>query len=157
MATKQIGWFNLKEDKVFTNTYECAAWYENVKVPAGRYPIVVYDYKVMHFEDEARKRFNGEIDCHIGSAYISMDGIITSDEFGARFCGVPVGSYDNHQNTGKCSSHTMHVYLYSLADSVLNDPETPYELLPEYRAEEERFVSSFDGKEFTTHCIRLAE
>ena len=157
MATKQIGWFNLKEDKVFTNTYECAAWYENVKVPAGRYPIVVYDYKVMHFEDEARKRFNGEVDGHIRSAYISMDGIITSDEFGARFCGVPVGSYDNHQNTGKRSSHTMHVYLYSLADSVLNDPETPYELLPEYRAEEERFVSSFDGKEFTTHCIRLAE
>ena len=43
--TKQIGWFILKEDTVFTNTFECAAWYEMVSVKAGRYPMMVIDYK----------------------------------------------------------------------------------------------------------------
>ena len=86
-----------------------------------------------------------------------MDGIITSDEFGTRFCGVPVGSYDNYQNKGKRSRYTMHTYLYSLADSVLNYPETPYELLPEYKAVEENFISSYDNKPCTTHSIHVVE
>lgn len=140
---KQIGWYNLKEDKVFYNTFECAAWYEEVMVPAGKYPIDVIDYKVEK---------DGKIYGYIDSAYVTMEGTILSDEFGSRFCGVPVGTYDNKKNAGKKSSHTMHVYLYSLAKHIL-DVDNEWELLPEYEAREINFVSSFDGREITTHGV----
>ena len=147
MERTQIGWFNLKEEHEYTNTYECAAWYENVLVPPGRYPIEVYDFKVLHFDDEARASHNGRVDCYIGMGYISMDGIITSDEFGARLFGVPVGDYDNYKNAGKKSSHTRHIYLYDIADSILDDPDSPYELLPGFKAERRTYGS--EGEQFT--------
>lgn len=154
MATKQIGWFTLKEDKVFCdNGYECAAWYENILVPAGKYPINVVDYTVMHFDDERRKRYNGRVKGHIDSAYITMDGTIVSDDFGSRFYGMPIGDYDIYQNKGKPSRYTMQMYLYSLADSVLHDPDSPYELLPEYEAREVYF--EYDGEQHKTHEIRV--
>ena len=156
MATKQIGWFTLKEDKVFCNNgYECAAWYENILVPAGRYPINVLDYKVMHFDDDRRKHLNGRVDGHIGSAYITMNGTIVSDDFGSRFYGVPFGAYDIYQNKGKPSRYTAHIYLYALADSSLNNPDSPYELLPEFVAKEVFF--EYDGEQHKTHEIRIAE
>ena len=148
--TKQIGWFNLKEDREFTNLYECAAWYENVMVKAGRYPVVVHDYRIRDVDD------GKEVDGFIGSAYTSLPGIITSDYFGSLFCGVPVGTYDGSQNAGKKSQYTMHSYLYSIAHSVL-DGEDKWELLPEYEAREINFISCIDGKECTTHGIFLKE
>ena len=150
---KQIGWYHLKEDKVFhDNGYECAAWYENIAVKAGRYPITVTDYKVLHFDDEARKEFNGRIDGHIGSAYATFDGTIVSDYFGSMFCGVPVGTYDYAKNAGKPSRYHMHMYLYSLAEHVYKG-DVEYELFPEYEVRESRFVSDFDGKECVLYHI----
>jgi len=149
---KQIGWFHLKEDTEFDNTYECAAWYERVLVKAGKYPVVVYDYREKEREDGV------EVDGHIGSAYVIMDGTITSDYFGAMFCGVPVGTYDNKQNAGKESSYSMHSYLYGIADAILNKNEIymrkgEWELFPEYEAREIKF--EYDGEEHTTHGIFL--
>lgn len=150
---KQIGWFHLKEDHVFTNTFECAAWYENVLVKAERYPLEVPDYRV---DDE------GMIHGHIDMIGVGLPGIITSDEFGARFCGVPIGSYDNTQNKGKESSHYYRQYLYAVADLIINGDESIYannyrefELLPEYEAREIRFI--YDGKELITHGIFIKE
>lgn len=142
---KQIGWYNLREEKVFCNNgFECAAWYENIRVPAGKYPMVVYDYKL---------RPNGAVDGHVMSGYISMKGIVVSDEFGSRFCGMPIGNYDNHKNAGKESTYTMSPYLFSVADSIINDADSPYELLPEYEARESTYTSDYDGKMHTTHGI----
>lgn len=154
MAKVQIGWYNLKEDKVFhDNGYECAAWYENIAVKAGRYPITVVDYKVKHFDDENRKRFNGEIDGHIGSAYVTLDGTIVNDYFGSMFCGVPVGTYDEKQNTGKPSRYHMHIYLYDLAKKVYNGSDE-YELLPEWEARQTgSYISDWDGSEHFMHHI----
>ena len=77
---KQIGWFHLKEDKVFQNTYECAAWYENILVPKGDYPLMVYDYR-----EEKRKDGSTELGyrCYY---HVPMDGTITGDYFGSLFC-----------------------------------------------------------------------
>ena len=149
---QQIGWYNLKEDNVFTNTYECAAWYENVLVKAGRYPVVVYDYNI---RKSNRKSHDNEVCGHINGAYTSMDGTVVSDEFGARFYGVPVESYDNHKNAGKPSSHSMMCYMYIVADSILNEPDSPWELLPEYEAREIRF--EYDGEEHVTYGIFKVE
>lgn len=147
----QIGWYTLKADKVFRNTYECAAWYEDVLVKAGKYPVVVYDLRVLEHQD---RKYNGMIEGRIDGTYTHMDGTIVSDEFGARFFGVPVGDYDNSKNAGKPSSHSMMVYMYEVADSVLNDPESPWELFPEYAAK--AIQGEWDGKPYTTHAIYKA-
>ena len=153
---KQIGWYNLREAKIFTNSFETAAWYEDVLVQPGRYPIEVIDYKVHHFDDEKRRRFNGEITGHIGGAYVNMKGTIVSDNFQSLFYGMPIGEpYDTAKNSGKPSDTHFFMYLYSLADSILNDPATPYELFPEYEAVEDCLISSYDGKPLVTHSIRL--
>lgn len=155
---RQIGWYHLKEDKIFTNEFETAAWYERVKVPAGKYPITVCDYRVRHFDDEPRKRFNGEVDGHIGGVYVTMDGVIVSDNFQSLFFGSPIGEpYNSAKNAGKPARHNMFAYMYSVADSVLNDPDSPYELLPEFEAREEKFISEYDGKEHTSHSIFVKE
>jgi hypothetical protein len=65
---------------------------------------------------------------------------------------VPVGTYDNKKNAGKRSSHTMQIYLYSIAKHIL-DRNNEWELLPEYEAREINFISSFDGREITTHGV----
>lgn len=144
----QIGWYNLKEDRIFRNTYECAAWYEDVLVRCGKYPVVVYDFRVLKHDNPD---FNRRIEGHIGTVSIHMMGTIVSDEFGARFYGVPVGDYDNTKNAGKPSSHSMMVYMYSVSDSILNDTESPFELFPEYEAR--AIHGERDGEPFTTYAI----
>lgn len=144
----QIGWYTLKADKIFRNTYECAAWYEDVLVKAGKYPVFVYDFRVLDHQDPI---FNGRIEGHIGGTYTHMDGTVVSDDFGARFFGVPVGSYDSTKNAGKPSGHSMMTYMYEVADSVLNDQESPWELLPDYEAR--AIHGEWDGKPYTTHGI----
>lgn len=134
---KQIGWYHLKEDRVFTNAgFETAAWYERILVKAGKYPIEVSRYKV---------RDNGIVEGRVNSAYIYMDGVITEDYFPSLFFGNVVTDYDTTKNAGKKSVYCMMPYLYQIAGSILKDAETPYELLPEYEAKIHRFV--YDGEQ----------
>lgn len=138
----QIGWYILKEDRVFRNDYECAAWYEDVLVKAGRYPVEVYD---LRFYDD------GRIDHSCGGAYVSMDGEIVSDYFATMYCGVPVGKpYDTTKNKGKRSEHHGYWYLYDIAHKIL-DGDTEFELLPEYEPREIHF--EYNGEEHVTHGI----
>lgn len=138
---KQIGWFILDRDTIFRNEFEFAAWYENVMVKAGKYPVEVIDYS------ESNRH---QVEGHISSAYITMPGTTVSDYFASHFCGVPISDYDTTKNAGAKSSHTAHTYLYAMASSILNGkPE--YELLPEYEAREIRFT--YDGEEHITHGI----
>ena len=153
---KQIGWYHLKEAKIFRNDFETAAWYEDVEIPAGCYPIMVMDYRVLHFDDEARARFNGQVEGHIRSVYVPMNGTIKSDNFQSLFYGMPIGEpYDSGKHAGKPARHVMQVYMYSVAESVLKDPETPYELFPEFEAREER--GTYNGKEYVSHSIYVRE
>ena len=152
MGQKQIGWFHLKESKVFRNSFECAAWFEDVLVEPGKYPVIVHDYRVLSSEE---KNFDRRIDGHCGGAYTRLPGTITADDFGSRFCGMPIGEYDGSKNVGKPGSHSMFAYLYQVASEILGDTDSPWELLPEYEAKEIRFES--DGKEIVTHGIFLKE
>lgn len=137
----QIGWYILEKDEVFRNDYECAAWYENVKVKAGRYPVEVYD---LRFESD------GEIDCR--GAYVIMEGEIVDDYFASMLCGVPVTHYDSTKNKGKRSEHHGYWYLYEIAHRML-DGKTDFELFPEYEPREIRFVSERTGEEVVSHGI----
>lgn len=135
--TKQIGWYNLKEDKVFTNYTQWAAWWEDVKVKAGRYPVEVVNYKITESDIDI---FNGSVDGHIGSVYVKMEGVI-------------VGGYDG-DTVGKESVHNMHSYMFNVCDSIMENPETPWELLPEYEIREGSFIN-YEGEEMTVRKIHL--
>lgn len=145
---KQIGWYTVKESEIFTNLFECAAWYEDVLVQPGRYEL---------FSDVYSVRDDGKIECWANSAYALLHGTIVSDDFGARFFGMPLGNYDHSKNAGKPSSHTVRPYLYGVAESVLTNADTPYELLTEYEARKIIFKSPIDGKTLTTYGIFTKE
>lgn len=143
--TRQIGWYTLKEDQTFFNTFECAAWYEEVLVKAGRYPVMVLDFRVLqHADPKFDKRLTG----HIDGTYIPMPGTIVSDEFGTRYFGVPIGNYDNTKHAGQPAMHKMFAYMYEVAEDVLKNPDSPWELFPEFEARE--VLGEWQGETFTT-------
>lgn len=142
MQDKRIGTYHLKEDKVFRNTFECAAWYEDVLVKAGDYPIAVYNYRI--YDD-------GRINGHCMAVYVEMPGVVVEDEFGARIGGMPIGEYDNHQNTGKPSSHSLFAYMHSVAKDIL-DGDGAYELDAGYEARQVKFTN-YRGEKVTTYGI----
>ena len=144
----QIGWYNLKEDKVFRNTYECAAWYEDVIVKAGRYPVVVYNFHTLDHKDP---KWNGMVKGSVDGAYADMDGIIESDYFAGQYFGVPISDYDSSKNAGKPSSYRMFAYLHQIADSIINDADSPWELLDEFEARVIR--GEWNGESYKTHSI----
>jgi len=129
----------LEKDKVFTNTYETAAWYENVLVKAGKYPM----YKNLGNTGVS------------GGIYTSLEGTVVDDYFGSLFFGNPIGTYDTKKNAGNRSCYTAFMRDYSLADRILGDDRfnddgtIRYELTNGYKAERETFISSIDGKEYT--------
>lgn len=143
----QIGWYTLKEDEIFCNTFECAAWYEKVLVKAGRYPVMVYDFRIKRNDSKYIRCIEG----HIGGVYVHMEGTIVSDNFGGLYFGVPIGCYDTSKNAGKPSSHSTFAYMYSVADSILNDVESPWELFPAFEAR--KVCYEWNGNPYTTHSI----
>ena len=148
---RQIGWFTLKEDKLFFNDFECAAWYEEVLVKAGRYPVVVYDFSVLKHESQ---KYNNRVEGHIGGTYTTMPGTIVSDYFESRFYGMPFGKdYDTKQNVGKPARHNMFAYMYEIAESVLTNKDSPWELLPEFEAKQTE--GEWQGEKHIYHNIYL--
>lgn len=140
-----VGWITVKEDFIHTNSsYECAAWYENIQVKKGsRYPVWV------------REDCNGRVE----EVCSYVDGLITSDDFGGRFFGVPISDYDNLKNAGKHSEHALWWRDYSFAEWILHqrgnahfsdkrysDTNFELELLPNVDAVEHSFESSYDGR-----------
>lgn len=137
-----IATYHLKEDKVFRNLFECAAWYEDVLVKAGDYPMTVHQYSVGQ---------DGQVGGHCMAMYAIMQGEIVKDEFGAIVGGIHIGKYDNYQNRGKPSYHYLLCYMHSVAKSIL-DNDGIYELDEGYEAREIQFVD-FEGKPKTTYGI----
>lgn len=109
MARVQIGWLNLSEDKVFTDRgYECAAWWKNVAVKAGKYPMFIDSKDIW---DDGRVYGNAR-------PTTELSGTIVSDYFGSMLCGVPVGTYDGNRNNGKEASYFWSDYAFSFAEWV---------------------------------------
>lgn len=144
--TTQIGWYNLKEDTEFHDaSFETAAWYRNVLVKAGKYPIEVYDYR------EGAHPGGVEVISRGHSAYVYLEGTVTTDYFGTLFFGNPVGTYNEHKNTGRTANYTKSPYLFQIARDVAENPDTPYELFPKYEPRKTKF--KFNGEESTTYGI----
>lgn len=92
------GVYRLKEDTTFRYAgYECAAWWQEIKVPAGEYTVTA------HFTPEGR----------LDEFFVGMQGEIVRDNFQSLYCGMPIGrAYDETQNAGRPAIYTIRVYYY---------------------------------------------
>lgn len=140
----QIGWYVLEEDQTFRNSFECAAWHQDVKVKAGRYPL----FGKFEFRENDR--------CWVSKInYMSvscrLDGIVESSDFTSHFAGNAIGSKVD-QDKGKAASYYINPYAHSVAHSIIkSDGNCSYQLLEEFEAKEIPFV--YDGVEKVTYGI----
>ena len=107
----KIGTFVLRETTVFRNTYETAAWYQNVEVQAGEYDAMLT----------------------VGSGsrwvVVALPGKVVGSYFGALWAGVPINGRGQDEDLGKDASHCLRIYDYMVATDVLNNMEaSPWRL-----------------------------
>jgi hypothetical protein len=140
----QIGWYVLEKDEVFRNQFDYAAWYEDVLVKAGKYPVWARYY---NFNERLRKEESHLKD--FGNIFISLPGIVVGDDFSPHYGGVAIGDKSN-VNTGKGSAYGWSPYAHSVAWSIL-EGNTRYELIEPFKAEYVHF--EYDGEQKTTTKI----
>lgn len=101
-TTIPCGYYELPADEVFNQSGgDCAAWYVNVLVKAGRYPVF------------ASTTPEGVVNAF----HVKLTGTIVSDNFQALYCGVAIGApYDTKQNAGKPADAHLRVYSYSVLE-----------------------------------------
>lgn len=127
----QIGWYyQRKEEIVYYACYECAAWYEQIELTPGRYPIMA---------DSNETYRDGSLQSH--DVYIIVDGTVVSDDFGTRYFGMPIGEYDHTKNKGKPSRYDKGGYTFMVAERAYGNPN--YEIFPEYEIREKQYYSDW--------------
>ena len=88
---KVIGTYTLDQAKTFRKTYECAAWYTDIRVPAGIYEVTTDGYWI----------------------FVELPGNIVTDYFQSLYCGTSIGeTYDQKQNAGKESRYVIQTEEY---------------------------------------------
>lgn len=94
------GFYRLAETTVFHYAgYECAAWWQDIRVAAGDYPVTLY-------KDASSNsvRF-----------FVELPGTIVADNFQSLWGGVPIGdAYNTAQNAGKPASYHISTVDYCL-------------------------------------------
>jgi hypothetical protein len=146
----QIGWYNLEKDEVFRNTYSYAAWYEDVLVKAGKYPVYAREY---NFNERLRK-YTSELK-DFGNIVVVLPGEVVGDDFSSHYGGVAVTSKVD-QGVGKKSEYMYHPYAHSLAHSIL-EGKSRIELIAPFEAKYVHFISSIDNRECTTAKVYNTE
>lgn len=143
MGKVQIGWFVLTEEKEFRKAdYECASWYQVIKVTAGKYPV----YGRFAYSEREDKEKN---EIKYNSIVCRLDGVIVESDFSSHFAGERVGNKIN-TDAGKNGSIYLYPYSFQLANWVL-EGNGCYELLPEFEARKIKFT--YNGEEKVTYGI----
>jgi hypothetical protein len=134
----QVGWFNLREAQTFRRSYECAAWFEDVRVEAGRYPVYAYP--------NAREQSLGH------TLYPEANGTIAGASFQALWAGMPIrGARDRGPDSvGREAKAPIHLATYALHPLV---EDGRLELLPCCVPFEH---SSQEGKRYTFYRYQPA-
>lgn len=73
-AALPVGTITIDTATTYRQTYECAAWYQEVIVAPGTYPVVAYP-------GSGNDRFHAR-----------LAGVKGGSDFGTRLCGRPIGS-----------------------------------------------------------------
>jgi|JI9StandDraft_1071089.scaffolds.fasta_scaffold00821_49 hypothetical protein len=108
-AGTHVGTFVLLRDKLFTRTYEVAAWHTEIMVPKGVYPIVT-----------SANGWRG--------GTITMEGVITNSYTPPLFGGVSYGTQpqgEHHRDVGQTTTHSFTPYEYVIAEQMA-DPDSVY-------------------------------
>jgi len=136
---KQIGTYHVKGGETRTKSYEVAAWYQELKVEPGDYPVYAT------FEDGK----GGEaLDT---SVTWQIPGKVISSCFDSLFGGVPVTSNRN-RGVGQHTTYSSFTYAHALAKAILEKKEgLPFTLLPGFEAREIPFT--YDDKACVTYGI----
>lgn len=133
----QIGLYVLQAPATYRNGYECAAWHQDVVVPAGSYPI------------EADVVAGKVVDTSI---HVRLDGTVSSDNFQALWCGCPIGDlYDQKKNVGKLATHRLTPYAHEIACGILEDRAAPQWQLEGFEAREIPYT--YHGEQRKTYGI----
>ena len=108
MQTIECGVYHLAEEKVFRYSgYECAAWWQEVKVSAGDYP--VYAYYSSGFLSEF---------------VVNLPGTIVRDNFQSLYGGMPIGTtYDETKNAGNGANYYVRARSYDAFRTMHRDGE----------------------------------
>jgi hypothetical protein len=92
--------------------YECAAWWQDIEVAAGEYPVYA------HIEQGHVKRF-----------VVTLPGVIVEDNFQSLFGGMPIGnSYDTKKNAGGAAHYHIQMHDYVVFDSIAHNPESSWQI-----------------------------
>ncbi len=138
----QIGWYIVDRDTVFRDrNFSCAAWWEDIEVKAGKYPVCAYDMQV---DNDGRVISN--------DVSVSMDGTIVADYSAGHFCGMPISDYDTKKNAGEPSSYYMSTSLPALVDNIIQG-DGKWELLPEFEPRKYEYINWYDDKVETAYGI----
>lgn len=146
-----IGWLIAKEDFEHCDRgYECAAWFENMKVEkGGRFPLFARMCTEYNYET------NQNIEYGIDQVTAFIDGTVVNDDFGGRFCGVPLGNYDENKNKGKKTDHRINWYGYQFA-AIVRGEEGDYRF-HDYKLVIPCEIELFDSVYVTSKCRHLDE
>lgn len=137
MGEVKIGFFELKEDKVFRNTYETAAWHQDILVSSGIYPI----YGEVKNTDLTPRMSPGQIEDT--SLFSKLEGRVVSSDFSSLFFGNTIAQKIN-ENVGEQSVHVVNPYAHSIALSIIKGEETKFKLNDDFHARKSYYVQ--DGK-----------
>lgn len=114
----QIGFYILDRPTVFTRHYECAAWYTNVTVPAGKYPLYA-------------KVKDGVVQSGHDSVRVELPGVISGSDFTSRL-GASHGRPQVNEDVGKKEVYRLSSAAYTIAQVILTGANQYYDLFPEF-------------------------
>ena len=111
--TIKCGTFRVAENKTYHYAgFECAAWWEDIAVAAGEYPVhaIVEQGRVRWFR-------------------VSLPGVIVEDFFPSLWVGTLVGKpYDYKRNAGKEASYHIQCHDYSVFDSIAHNVDSQWSI-----------------------------
>lgn len=140
--TQQIGWLIIGENEKRTLHYEYAAWYKELVLDIGRFPI----FATFRFDEKMKRNQVAD-----ATLIASVEGTVIGDDFSPAWGGVAFASRRN-QLIGQRDTWHYRPYSHALAHALISGDVKNVELLDSFVAMEVPFIS-FDGRELTTHGI----
>lgn len=120
MERVQIGTYVVPKPTEFENTFEFAAWFQKVLVPAGEYPA----YATL--QDDQRINDSNGITAKLPGTVVSSD---FSSYFGSMICHKQV-----NEDVGQPANAFARTYTHAVAHSILTGKHTSFRLNKDFEA-----------------------
>ena len=110
-TSEPVGTYRVGADEVLHNaSYECAAWYQDIEVQPGEYPVYAYiqEGRVKYF-------------------LVTLPGIVVASDFSSHFGGVRYGS-NVDKDKGQPGTYHIQIYDYLVFESIHSDPNSRWHI-----------------------------